>query len=199
MEIITFIWSNLNWIATTFGGGSVFVLVWRFLIKPRLIMWKKMYEQLTVISEQMPKIQEIYSEMKPNGGTSLRDAVNRIESLVNKQRLYTKTMIKSFPGGTFDANEKGELIGVNKSVCTLLNRTESELIRDNWIKWIHVDDKDRVIKEWHRCIESQSDFDMEFKIMLPDKGTKKVGMVAYQLRDEAGGLHGFIGTLTQVY
>lgn len=199
MDIIKWCYANIELIISLTGGSGILGILWKYIIKPRLIMIKKMYDQLNQLSEALPKIQEIYSEIKPNGGASLRDAVNRIESTVNKQRLYTKTLIKSFPGGTFNADEVGGLADVNKNVCTLLGRTESELLKDNWVKWIHPEDRSAVITEWARCLDHNSDFDMDFRFVLPDRTSKKVSMVAYQVRDEYSGLHGFIGTLAPTH
>lgn len=161
-------------------------------------MVKQIYDQLIQMAHYLPKIEQIHMELKPNGGSSLRDAVNRIESNLSKQKLYTRALVKTRPGGTFNCDEHGDVTEVNKPMCLVLGRTESELLGDNWVKWVHVDDRAQVVTEWRRCLDQRSDFDMDMKFVLPDKSTKKVNMVAYRIEDDKG-FYGFLGTLTVIY
>lgn len=165
--------------------GVVGGLIWKFWLKTRLEELKDLYSRIKVISE----------EFRPNGGSSLRDAINRIEYRLTVEQQKTMAIIKSLPLGTWISDDHGKCIDLNRSLCRITGRTESELKGDNWSNWIHPDDKQDVWEEWERCVHNTLSFDMSYRFILPDQKIQKVHGVAYQLRDDRGNLVGFLGTL----
>lgn len=137
-------------------------------------------------------------EFRPNGGSTLRDAINRIEEKVTIQEQKTLAMIKSMPLGTWTADANGKFDDLNKSMCRITGRSESELKGDNWITWVSGSEKEDVFEEWQRCVHNDLNFDMEFSFVLPDGKLQKVHAFAYQLRTPQGKLVGFLGTLSSI-
>ena len=58
------------------GISTLIFGIWRYIISPLLRNAKK-------FSETSAKINEIYSEVKPNHGGSIKDSINRIERRAN--------------------------------------------------------------------------------------------------------------------
>lgn len=177
-----------DWFDLLAPFGIVGATIWRFWLKKRLMEGKDLYQ----------KIQVIASEFRPNGGSSLRDAINRIEEKVSLNEQKTGAIIKSFPVGTWVSDENGRCIDVNKNLCKIMGRTESEIKGDNWSNWIHPDEKEEVFEEWTRCVKNDLNFDMEYRYILPDKSIQKVHGTAYQLKNSAGKVVGFLGTLEAI-
>lgn len=202
MEFLKWLWegiyTNVNILITMFGGGTLGKIIWDYWLKPRLLMIKKMYDQLAILSDMLPTVQNILQEVRPNGGSSMRDAINRIEVNQTKSIQHNRALLKCLPIGTWETDERGRFISVNRTTCTMLGRVESELLGDNWVKWISDSDRMKVITEWQRCISGQSDFSMEFDFVLPNRLLKRVYAVAYQFKNEKGELLGFLGTLTSI-
>lgn len=171
-------------------------LLWKYFLKKKYEEFKIAHNNLTKIVEYIPTIENIHAELKPNGGSSIRDAINRIERNLTLQDQKVSALVKSLPMGTwmFDAN--GKCIDVNIQLCRMVDRTESELLGDNWINQIL--EKEEVRDEWHRAVEGIMDFNMTYTFVLPDKTTKRVQCVAFQLRNEKGNLIGFLGTLNEI-
>lgn len=174
------------------GLLTPFAVVGGFIWK---VWLKKRYEEGR---ELYGKIQKMAEEFRPNGGSTLRDAINRIEDKVTSNEQKTLAIIKSLPLGTWIADDKGKWSDPNKSLCRITGRTESELKGDNWSNWIIPNEKEDVFDEWKRCVENDLNFDMEFNIFLPDGKSQKVHAVAYQLKDSSGKLKGFLGTLSKL-
>lgn len=162
--------------------------LWKFWLKKKIDEANDLYKTVQIIA----------SEFKPNGGSSLRDAINRIESKVDLQEQKIVGLIKSSPVGTWISDQNGKYIDVNKTLCVILDRTESEIKGDNWTNWLHADDKVSVISEWHRVIKNQIDFNMSYRFVLPDGKIQKVHATAYQLKSDKGDMIGFLGTLLTV-
>lgn len=159
--------------------------VWRFWLKKR-------FNQL---SDLYLKVHKISEEFSPNGGSTLRDAINRIEDKISLQEQKTLAIIKSFPIGTWISDKNGKCVDVNRSLCKIMGRTESEIKGDNWSNWIHPDEKEAVFEEWYRAVHNMMTFDMTYRYVLPDGRIQKVHGIAYQLRTEKNELVGFLGTL----
>ena len=174
-----------DWLDLLAPFGIASGLVWKFFLQSRFKEIKDLYQ----------KIQVIAAEFRPNGGSSLRDAINRIEDKIMLQEQKTIAIIKSLRIGTWIADEKGKCIDVNKSLCEIADRTESEILGDNWLNWVHPDEKDDVFMEWNRCVQNDLNFDIEYRYVLPNKKIQLVHAMAYRLKDNKGNLIGFLGTL----
>lgn len=191
METITFkmlLTQLKEWV----GLLTPFAVAVGFLWK---IWLKKRYDELR---DLYYRVQMMSMEFKPNGGSSLRDAINRIEHTVTLNEQKTLAIIKSMPDGSWLSDERGKCIDVNKSMCKILQRTESELRGDNWSNWVHPDEREDIFDEWNRCVDNDFNFDQEIRFVLPDGKIQKVHAVAYQLKDRSGKLIGLLGTLNPV-
>lgn len=177
-----------EWLGLLAPFGIVFSLLWKFWLKKRYEEGRDLYG----------KIQKMAEEFRPNGGSTLRDAINRIEEKVTVNEQKTLAIIKSMPLGSWVSDAKGKMIDLNRSLCKITGRTESELKGDNWSNWVHPSEKEDVFEEWKRCVDNDLNFDMEYKTILSNGKIQKVHSVAYQLRDKDGKLIGFLGTLSPI-
>jgi len=175
-----------EWLALLAPLGKIGGLIWKFWLKARIDEANDLYKKVQLIAE----------EFRPNGGSTLRDAINRIEASVTIQEQKTLAIIKSLPLGTWISDARGKFVDVNKSMCKIMQRTESEIRGDNWSNWIIPAEKEQVVEEWTRCITSDLNFDASFSCVLPNGKIQKVHAVAYQLRSLNGALLGFLGTLS---
>ncbi len=177
-----------DWLGLLTPFGIAFGLLWKFWLKKRYDDGKLLYSKINIIAE----------EFRPNGGSTLRDAINRIEEKVTVQEQKTLALIKSLPLGTWVSDSRGKCIDLNRSLCKIIGRTEAEIKGDNWSNWLHPSMKEEVVEEWNRCVTSDMNFDMEYSFILPDKKVQAVHGVAYQIRDASGKLIGFLGTLNTI-
>lgn len=189
MEVFQQILKQLKeWLDLLAPFGIAGGFIWKFWLQKRFKEAKDLYSKILIISD----------EFRPNGGSSLRDAINRIEEKISLQEQKTIALIKSFPIGTWISDKHGKCVDVNKSLCKIMGRTESEIKGDNWSNWIHPDEKDEVFEEWYRCVKNDLNFDMEYRYILPDKSVQRVHGSAYQLKNDKGELVGFLGTLEAI-
>ena len=172
-----------EWMKLLAPFGVVGGLIWKFWLK----------NKFKEISELYLKIQIIAQEFRPNGGSTLRDAINRIETKVSIQQQTTTAIIKSFPIGTWISDEHGRCIDVNNNLCRITGRTEGEIKGNNWSNWII--EKEEVQEEWERCVLHDSNFDMDYTFIRTDRLKQKVHGFAQRLKNEKGELIGFLGTL----
>lgn len=162
----------------------------------------------------------VYREMRPNGGTSMKDQINNLvvkgERLteqcgnIEKRLMLSEINSSKFKGifssilssihlGHFVVNAKGEIEEVGTMLCRILKRSETELKKNNWQSWVSPDEKDAVTKEWKDAISTGRDFDMTFSCVHPDKKLQKIRMVVFKVQEVDGnGFSGFVGAISAV-
>lgn len=183
-----------TWIAAVTGGV---IAIWQ--AGKGLLKITKTMDQVLTNSEY------IHRELKPNGGGSLRDAVNRIDQRVDKiderqQRaeLRLAALNMSAPHAIFETNLEGKCVWVNRTFCRWSGRTVAEFMGSGWLNTVHPRHRARVEQAWDSAVEDGNELEMFFCIQDIYGDTMPVHMVAHPLRDQSGKVHGRVASITQV-
>ena len=110
-------------------------------------------------------LQKIISELEPNGGSSIRDSINRIE---NAQTILSQKLAYSIDQngcGFFFTNALGVCVEVSPGYCRMVGKGDEESLGTKWIFNIHVKDRLRVISEWKESIDNQAVFSSEYSMV----------------------------------
>ena len=140
-QVRSFVWS----IVTFFGRKM------EWIISPFKIVF--------ILKEQNEKI---LKELYPNTGSSLRDAINRLDRrqiLLNDRIL---SILDRDETPIFETDDHGQFIWVNNAYLALCGRPINELIGFGWINSVLESDRSRVIADWDRAIEEKRTFEMTF-------------------------------------
>lgn len=131
---------------------------------------------------QLPgKIDEIYSEVKPNSGKSLRDTVKRIEDnqiiLMSKHRI----IVDDYVTGIIETDEFGNVTWANATYLELVNRDLREVLGNGWVNVIISEDRERVFLSWKDAFKQKRAFEERFVIVKKDGSTINVHAFAYPI------------------
>lgn len=137
----------------------------------------------------------IERELLPNGGTSLRDALDRIEQGLILGQQRQRALLADHVCGVYETDEHGELTWVNRTYSRITGRTQEELMHGGWQLVIHPDDRERVFHEWKSCVKAGRDFEMQYRVLSPNNDPLNVSGKAYNLRDREGNPMGYLGLL----
>ena len=119
------------------------------------------------------------------------------ESLgMNERRL--RALVMHSPSGVFLTDIVGNCTFLNDHGCELLGMSFERASGRGWVAALHPDDRVAVVEEWQRCVETQWEFQREFRYLHPDGTVVWVAGRAAPLRDEWGRVTEFMGTLTEV-
>lgn len=143
-------------------------------------------------------LERIEKELKTNGGSSLRDAVNQIllNQDMDNQKLLT---IVDEPGkGVFQTNVVGEYILTSLGYDHMLGRSSSESMGNNWIQNISSIDRDSVFLAWRQSIEQKRIFDASFKMIGVSGSEFFVRVKATPLKDAKGEIKGWFGVVKKI-
>lgn len=174
-------------------GGTICWGAWKYLLKPEIKKAKARKQEVLV------KVSEIWSELKFNGGSSLKDVIYktqksvenidyRMAGLEENQRLSMNLQGICY----WISDEDGHCIYASPGLCKMLGRSESDLLENNWMAWVHPNDKDNVVRSWLFSVENKTAFDEIYRMKRSDGMYQKVWGVAFPktVRNNFGGVMG---------
>lgn len=152
-------------------------------------------------------VTEIKKELTPNGGTSMKDTVNKLAVGIDKiavaidtlsvqgtrMELRQQNILNSVDVPTFETNKTGECVFANKAYLDLIGRSMDEIRGPSWINMIHPDDRSKVQAEWDAAIDQKRNFELTYRIVCREKMVYDVSCVATPI---AG--NGYIGKFESV-
>jgi len=180
-------WEGLSLIEKTLalivGGGGAYGV----LYKPASWVFNKLpfmkriafLEQQSVRTARMEgSLDEILRELKPNGGSSMRDAQDAMADNVVKLLARTKLNESVLPFATFSTDENGRFGSVNPVFCEWCGRNESDLLGANWINAVHSEDQNFCKTKLTEAILDQRDLEITFRFQHKDGIFFKVKCIA---------------------
>lgn len=135
-------------------------------------------------------------QVTKNSGTSLYDAVRRIESSVDNLRGWLRGIQQINPHPVYETDKQGYYVWVNPAYSKAVGASPQDLTSRSWLSTVHSDDKDMVKEEWDHAVECQGIFNASFRMInLVDGHMFEVKSTAYPIKADNGDLLGYIGTL----
>lgn len=153
-----------------FIAGSAVILA----IKYMPVAWKvakQMYallKGLEAVSAIPDQVNALMKEVRPNGGSSLRDAIDRTAAKMDKLSLSVDELSAThyvrwkmaYGEASWHSDAAGKCTAANHLMCDMVDANETELIGNNWKNFIHPDDQSRVFSEWGRVVLEGAQFNI---------------------------------------
>lgn len=168
------------------GSGVTF---WKKVIKPTYDVFIGVFIRYSDIMDKL----KILDELKPNGGSSIKDTLTRMETRLVKSVHLNQAVMNSMGIPYFITNPHGEITEVGRSLCRLLGRNEDEIIANNWLSWVH--NHAQVLSNWKYCVDNHMDFTQTVIFKRLNGESVLVEVVAYQLGQS--GNYGYYGTMRE--
>jgi PAS domain S-box-containing protein len=176
---------------TVFIAGSVVIAA----VKYAPMAWrvvKQMYalaRALEAVALLPERVDSLIKEVKPNGGSSLRDAIDstardisRLAYSIDELALRERTRWRMSTGAAgWESDHLGRFLRVNMEMCELLDCGEEDLTGTNWKNSVHSDDAQRVFSEWGRIINEGSDLSMSARLVDSNGITIPVRLKAHAM------------------
>lgn len=172
--------------ASIIGAISV---IWKGIIKPIKTSFSNLSNIYETLEKYLPTIVEISTEFKPNGGSSIKDVLNRIDKNTQGHVSRLWTLLETSPLGYFEADVDGECVKVNKRWLELANISADSYKGYGWINGIDPKDRARVVEEWKECLAQNREF---HSIYSMNSGVTVKGS-AIPIKTNAGETLGWLG------
>lgn len=150
----------------------------------------------TDVAEMKPKINRVYAEVMPNGQSSIKDQITRIDyNLSLHQNIHRATM-NGLKIPYFLTDEEGGWVEVGHEVSALLSRNESDLMGFNWASWIVEGERTRVFDEIKSATKHHRKVDIVCEFFRPES-VVQVHLVLQPIYRKTN-FTGFYGTIKEI-
>lgn len=128
-------------------------------------------------------------EFKPNGGSSIRDSLNRLEIGLAVNRQTSLTLASVVGVAYFQADKDGEYIYVSRDWQRLTGTFSEDALGHGWLQSIHEDDRDKIEHTWAKAIAGGGSIRLACRLTCG----AQVHITATAIKSPGGALEGFVG------
>ncbi len=125
--------------------------------------------------------------------------LKQIEKELRNSELRYRTLIQNSPAGIYQADVIGNVVYSNERLCNITGLDFDAMTGDGWIKAIHPDDQDEVVRHWQEFVQTGGRWTQEYRQL--NQKTGQISWVydeAVELLNEEGKRIGFIGSLVDL-
>lgn len=183
-------------IVTVLSGIAWRVYTW--LYRKTYLPVKNEYQKITDLHREiistLPVIKEIKAEFLPNGGSSMRDVINRLDTKASSHDAKIEMLFTQNNYATFEADSKGKVTSVNRDWCNITNMLPHEARGDGWLQGVHQEDREKVQEEWNDSINQGREFYLTCRLGSASANDyQKVTINSKVIRDSKGKNLGLFG------
>jgi PAS domain S-box-containing protein len=120
------------------------------------------------------------------------------EDALRSSEQRFRTLTTHAPVGIFLTDREGKCLFVNARWCEMAGLSPEEAQGQGWAGALHPDDRDRVFLEWDAAVQAGIPFAGEYRFRTREGKVTWVEGSAVALRNEAGEVSEYIGTLTDI-
>lgn len=117
------------------------------------------------LPETIEHVDAILHEVGKNHGSSLRDAVDRIERGLAFQDLRAWALLQDMEHAILETDADGSLIRINRTYLRWTGRSPGEVVGEGWKNVIHSEDVQRVSRAWEEAVRDKRDLELNFRIL----------------------------------
>lgn len=181
--------SIIAWITITGGVLALFKPVRSFFVW----IWKK------TLGRRGEQLNRIEAQLVSNSGTSLRDAVRRIEERQNAFDAFLRAQLNLHNVAILRANAEGRVYSINREYQRLIGADLSQVSGEGWINTIHPDHRGMVMDNWQKAVLAGREFHEEVQFVRADTGQPfTASMNVYREMDREGRIVGYLGVIVPV-
>lgn len=157
---------------------------------------KRILDQMTVLNANLGnvnlKVDQLMSEMKPNGGSTMRDALNRMETELLTQGQFQRAVVSDAESGVMQLDKEGNCIWANRTFTRMMGRSLDEILGRGWVNTIAPAERDHVLLQWDAAVEEEREFESEYHAQAPSGDRFLISVKTVVLRDRHHRTLGYI-------
>jgi PAS domain S-box-containing protein len=119
------------------------------------------------------------------------------DALVESEARF-RALSEHAPLGVFHTDASGACTYTNPRWQEIYGLTLAQSLGPGWAESLHPSDRDAVFASWLKAAQSGAEFDMEFRILRPDRSVRTVHSRARGVRDAAGHVSGYVGSVEDI-
>lgn len=128
----------------------------------------------------------------------LQDEFRRAHQALRESEARFQTLASGAPVGIVLGGEDGEYLFVNEAWQRMTGMTLEQARGKGWLEAVHPEDRDAIAAGWAESVKTGDIFRREFRVRTSQGREAWVQSWRSPLRDEAGGVTGYVGIVVDV-
>lgn len=117
------------------------------------------------IASLKSEVSAISKELKPNGGKSIKDQINELQSSTKTILHRQRWILENREEPIFETDSHGNFKWVNEAFSRLTDRPFKDLENNNWINALCEKTREEVYDKWQIAIENERNFEHQIVII----------------------------------
>lgn len=143
---------------------------------------------------QEATLRALLEQVRPNGGQSLRDVVDRIEREVLATSAMNRGLLDLSDTAYFEADDRGAYVFVNRRWADLTGLTPEEARGTGWLLAVHPEDREAVTDRWDEATAEWRPFRGTLRLRHATTGQVTLVHVRALPVRQGSALRGYIGS-----
>jgi PAS domain S-box-containing protein len=174
------------------AGATVLGASWKYALKPLVNSWRDG-------RNFKAEARSAFAELRTNGGSSLKDAVLRIDASSQKQEARWLAIVDRDSQPTYECAPTGECTQANKAICELFGLSREEMMGNGWLEGVIPSDREKAFDAWNAAVSKNLPYECEYTSRNHRTGeTIKVRTTAEPMFDRDERIIGYHGVLDPV-
>ena len=144
--------------------------IYRYIVKPFIRLYKSHFILVKTI-------EDIKKEVTPNGGSSIKDVINRIEKRQIMIDKRTKAIFYNLDNSIFEVDQNGNILWANRSFHKALGTKNLKGL--DWVSIIDESERESFLREIESCTKTVRELKFETK----STDGKKIKFSGFPYRD----------------
>lgn len=147
--------------------SAVVAFINKKLIKPLRAVKDSIQTNIIANTTLLKEHSEILKELKFNGGKSIKDVINKIDTKLDKTQRNLDNIIAIVKAqqeydsdGIFIADKHGNCYYFNKAYLDITGLSSNEALNFGWTNAIHPKDYERILSSWRTCVSTMSNMEL---------------------------------------
>jgi PAS domain S-box-containing protein len=104
-----------------------------------------------------------------------------------------RTLAEIAPAGIYMTDTKGDCLYANPRWCEMAGMEQQDALGQGWVQGVHPEDRESVLANWKKMVESEGAWGMEYRFQTPGKRDTWVYALATPQRDDVGKIVKYVG------
>lgn len=178
------------WLISAAAATTAAITLWKTLLAPTLRYARN-------VAEVLASLEVIKHQLVPNGGSSLRDAVDRIEARIMLTEQRARLLWMDSPMAVFETDAAGEFTHVNRTFIRWTGRSSQDLDGNGWLNAVAPADRAAIYNDWLTSIAQEREFSADFSLRHDSGATFAVHCSAFPMYDAKCKLAGWMGVINR--
>jgi PAS domain S-box-containing protein len=131
-------------------------------------------------------------ELQNNGGSSMKDAIDRIEHKLHNLELHQKFYLDESSSYIYEIDIDGHFVWGNKAYLEAINKDTENIHGIGWILHVAPEDRKKVEDHWDVCRELEKECTIEFRFLKHTGERVWVIGSTFPLNDIDGNIYGYL-------